>query len=131
VDLLEYTGTRDIAAYLSVPAAIRYQDERDWPQVRATCHERLARARQRLLGFDGVSATHPDSEDWYAQMGALTIPSADPELLMERFYERHRIEALVHEWNGQTLLRVCIQGYNTESDVDALVDAFEDWRSAS
>ena len=35
VDEQERQGTRDLAAYLSVPAAIEFQAEHDWPRVRA------------------------------------------------------------------------------------------------
>ena len=38
VDLLQWTGTRDISAYLSVPAAINYQADRNWDDIRSYCH---------------------------------------------------------------------------------------------
>src|SRR5215831_7324959 len=37
-DYVEWTGAHDPAAYLSVPAAIQFQAEHDWPAVRAACH---------------------------------------------------------------------------------------------
>jgi isopenicillin-N epimerase len=48
IDEQEWQGTRDIAAYLSVPAAIQFQNEHDWPHVRAECHELLQETRQRI-----------------------------------------------------------------------------------
>ena len=34
-----------------------------------------------------------------------------------------RIEIPVIEWNGRHYLRISVQGYNTQADIDALVDA--------
>jgi isopenicillin-N epimerase len=38
-------------------------------------------------------------------------------------YAEYRVEAPVVAWNGRQFIRVSIQGYNTRSDVDALVAA--------
>ncbi len=127
VDLLEYTGTRDIASYLAVPAAIQFQADRNWSAVRDRCHERLQGARRRLLELDGISPIHEDERQWYNQMESVAIPKAVPEELMGRLYDRHRIEAVVESWHDMTLLRACIQGYNTDSDVDSLIEAVALW----
>ena len=43
---LEKQGTRDPAAWLAVPDAIRFQAERDWDAVRERCRRLTAEARQ-------------------------------------------------------------------------------------
>jgi selenocysteine lyase/cysteine desulfurase len=39
-----------------------------------------------------------------------------------RLFEEHRVEALVHRWRGRPLVRASFQGYNSEEDLDRLVE---------
>jgi isopenicillin-N epimerase len=132
VDEQEWQGTRDIAAYLSVPAAIEFQAEHDWPRVRAQCHELLRETRQRMaeLGRATKVATTsraicPDSPEWYAQMASFPLPPCDAEALQRRLYEEYRVEVPIIEWKGRQLVRVSIQGYNTFGDAETLLGALE------
>jgi selenocysteine lyase/cysteine desulfurase len=119
----EWQGTRDPAAYLSVPAAIQFQAEHDWPRVRAECHELLREARWRVEELTGLPSICPDSPEWFAQMAAFPLPACDAGMLQRRLYDEYRVEVPIIEWGGRLLVRVSVQGYNTEEDVDALVDA--------
>ena len=119
----EWQGSRDPAAYLSVPAAIQFQAEHDWPRVRAECHELLREARRRIEELTGLPGICPDAPEWYAQMAALTMPACDAAALQRRLYEEYRVEVPIIEWNGRQFVRVSIQGYNTPRDVETLVDA--------
>lgn len=126
IDELEFVGTRDYAAALAVPAAIAFQSERDWPAVRARCHNLVRAARARLLAIPGMRAIHPDDDAWYAQMEAVELPpGTDAVAFKDRLYDAQRVEIPTVIWNGRPLLRVSIQGYNTAADVDALVAAVE------
>ncbi|MFN8385463.1 MAG: hypothetical protein U0X92_03465 [Anaerolineales bacterium] len=49
--------------------------------------------------------------------------TTDVAQLKTRLYDEFKIEVPVHEWNGNKLIRVSVQGYNTREDVDALCDA--------
>jgi hypothetical protein len=95
----EWQGTRDPAGYLSVPAAIQFQAEHNWPRVRAECHELLREARRRIEELTGMPPICPDSPpsssgrsltepgsvarseaghseyEWYAQMEAFPLPA--------------------------------------------------------
>ena len=48
VDHHEWWGTRDIATFLSVPAAIEFHEENDWDKVRTACHELAIDAEVRI-----------------------------------------------------------------------------------
>jgi len=121
----EWQGTRDIAAYLSVPAAIQFQAEHEWPRVRQKCHELVRYARQAIGALTGLEPICPDSPEWFAQMAAIPLPPCDAEELKRRLYDEYRVEVPIIEWGGRQLARLSVQGYNTRGDVDGLVRALE------
>jgi isopenicillin-N epimerase len=123
VDEQEWQGTCDPAAYLSVPAAIQFQVEHDWQRVRRECHKLLREARQRITELTGLPSLCPNSPEWYAQMAAFPLPPCDGATLQRRLYDEYRVEVPIIEWNDRQLMRVSVQGYNTEADLNALVTA--------
>ncbi len=64
MDWHEWQGTRDLAAYLSVPAAIRFQAEHDWDAVRRRCHGLAAETRRRIDALTGLPPIWPTTE-WF------------------------------------------------------------------
>jgi isopenicillin-N epimerase len=126
----EWQGTRDPAAYLSVPAAIQFQAEHDWPRVWTECHALLREARRRIEELTGLPPICPDSPQWYAQMAAFPLPACDGAALQQRLYDDYHVEVPVIDWpalgpagtgNVRQLVRVSVQGYNTPQDVEALI----------
>ena len=112
-----WQGTRDPAAYLSVPAAIDFQAEHDWPGVRARSRSLLELARDRL-------GLEPLTDDFVQMLGfALDVP--EPEQLSRRLFAEHRIEVPVFETAHGWALRLSIQAYNDEEDVEALARALD------
>jgi isopenicillin-N epimerase len=110
-----WQGTRDPAAYLSVPAAIDFQAEHDWPSVRRHSRALLERACDRL-------PLEPLTDE-FVQMLGFAIDAADPAGITRRLFEEHRIEVPVFETSRGWVLRVSIQAYNDEDDVEALARA--------
>ncbi len=123
VDEQERQGTRDLAAYLSVPAAIAFQAEHDWPRVRQECHALARRARHAIAELTGLPHLVTDSPAWYAQMATLPLPLCDRLTLKQRLYDEFGIEIPVLTWRDQVAIRVSAQGYNTLADLDRLVGA--------
>ncbi len=123
IDEQEWQGTRDIAAYLSVPAAIQFQRDHDWPQVRRNCRELVRYAREQASALTGLPPLTPDEAQWFTQMSALPLPPCDLDVLKRRLYDEFKIEIPVISWNERHFVRISIQGYNTRADVDALIQA--------
>jgi isopenicillin-N epimerase len=118
----EWQGTRDPSAYLTVPAAIAWQDEHDWDAVRDRCHDLARRARTELR----LEAIVPDSHDFYGQMVTLRLPADAPADLKERLYDDHRIEIPVSEHGGDGFIRASFDGYNDAGDLQRLKTALDE-----
>ena len=123
VDYHEWQGTRDMSAFLSVPHAIRFQQENDWERVRSECHAMVIQARDRIHQITGLVKICPDGEEWLGQMAAIPLPEFDVSRLKDRLYREYRVEVPVYRWEGKPFLRVSVQAYNTEEDLLALEKA--------
>ncbi len=117
-----WLGTRDPAAWLAVPAAIRFQDEHDWDVERARCHRLGLEVRERLAELFGLAPLTPDESSFVQLIGA-ALPSCDVWEVQRRLLDEYRIEVLLQELAGVSLIRVSLQAYNDQEDVDALVAA--------
>lgn len=116
-----WQGTRDIAAYLSVPEAIRFQQEHDWDSVRTRCHDLAIDTMQRICDLSGQAPIA--APEFFAQMVTAPLPDVDAEALKQRVYDDYRVEVPIFAHHERVFVRVSIQGYNTRADADALVDA--------
>jgi isopenicillin-N epimerase len=125
VDHHQWQGTRDISAFLSVPAAIQFQRDHDWERVRVRCHHLAIETRRRLLGIFGGDPICPEGPQWMGQMCALKLPDMDWQALQQRLIEEHKVEVFMWPWNEVTMMRVSFQAYNDQADADRLIEALE------
>jgi isopenicillin-N epimerase len=119
----EWQGTRDIASFLSVPAAIEFQQTHDWDAVRAACHTLASQARSRCADLFDLTPICPDSSEWFGQLIALPIPDCDPAEVKIRLYDQYCVEIPVFAWSGHNFVRASFQGYNSADDLAKLTAA--------
>ncbi len=125
VDLLQWTGTKDPTAALTVPTAIQFMQEHDWDEVRRECHVLLRQAIERICSLSAMEPPYPLDSNLYAQMGIAPLPLSNLALLKSRLYDEYRIEVPLVQWQDRQFVRISVQGYNTQEDLDALVGALE------
>ncbi len=123
IDYFEWRGTHDPAAYLSVPAALDFMAARDWPQVRAACHELLLEAERRISELTGLAPI--SAPDTFVQMRTIPLPPCDLKVLKERLWDEYQIEVPMVGWGRGHYVRVSIQCYNGPNDVNRLVEGLK------
>jgi isopenicillin-N epimerase len=107
-----WQGTRDPAAFLTIPAAIEAHRGFD-----------LERCRRLAASFhDRLPPVGPPAP----QMWSTEVEADDPEELQRRLHDDYRIEVVAAAWEGRSLLRVSIGPYNEAADVEHLLDALRE-----
>ena len=119
----QWQGTRDLAAFLATPAAIEFQREHNWDEVRTRCHALAVETRRRVNQVTGLESISPESSEWFNQLVTIRVPPMDLAKLKTRLYDEFKIEVPVVLWNDQHFIRVSYQGYNDEGDMEKLVEA--------
>lgn len=126
-DYVQGMGTRDLCGFIAVREALRFMQEHDWDTVRAECHALAGEAQRRLSELSGQPPLHPAGDDrWYSQMATAPLPDTDVGHLATRLYTHYRIETAMPTWHGHKTIRVSIQAYNSDADVDKLVTAIRE-----
>ncbi len=123
VDEHEWTGTRDPAACLAVPAALRFREAHDWSRVQRECHGLVRQVRTEIARLTSLGPICPDDDVWFGQMHTLPLPACVPQRLQRELREQYRIEIPILSWRDRQYLRISVQGYNTRQDVETLVMA--------
>lgn len=118
---LQWQGTRDLSAWLALPAAIEFQERHDWLQVQARCHRMAVQALHALRARWDLPPIGRDED--VGQFVAIPVPHTDAAALQRRLFEESRIEIPVTQHQGRTFVRLSVQAYNTEQDIVALLEA--------
>ncbi len=126
VDFLQWRGTNDPAASLSVPAAIEFMNYHHWDHIRATCHSILGFAMERISEFTGLKPLYPSDSDLFNQMATIPIPQIkNLQEFKNRLLSDYRIEIPYIDWENHHFLRLSVQGYNTIDDINHLINALK------
>jgi len=118
---LEFEGTRDCCPWLTVPAAIDFQQELGWDRIDAR-NRALARLVRDRLAF--LPAATPENPKLGGYMTAFRLPeNADAGKLRRGLWDQHRIEAPIIERPDGLLVRASTHFYNTEEEINRLAAA--------
>jgi isopenicillin-N epimerase len=125
IDNHQLQGTRDYAAFLTIPAAIDFMKTHQWDQVNDYCRALSQNNAQRFCDLMGSQSNSPINDDFIGQLFSIPIHIPHPEKLHDHLYENYRIQVPVPSHEGQFYLRYSLQGFNNQADLDQLYDAMK------
>ncbi len=124
VDYVEQFGTRDISGFLTIPAAIDYMAQHDWPAVRARTHALALNVKRDLEDHFDTESLCPEHFDWFSQLCPVRLPdNTDMPKLGGILREQYQIEMPMINWNGTKLARLSVQIYTSQEELDTFVQA--------
>lgn len=124
-DYHQMQGTRDIAAFLTIPAAIKFMKGNNWQAVSRACKKMVQDNAPRFCELLKATAIAPANDDFIAQLYSIPVHTNEPEALHQLLYEKYKIQVPVMQHEGNCYLRYSIQGFNTQDDLDKLYDALK------
>lgn len=124
----DYVGTRDVSAFLSVPAAIDFIERFGAANVRDYLAQ-LSRESVALVARLGAEPIAPDA--MFAAMRTYILPqsraavSEDALQLMQELWEKHRVQVASSVFQGKLLLRLSAQIYVERADFERGVTSLD------
>ncbi len=126
LDHHEQQGTRDISAFLTMPIAIQFLSENDWKTKSDQCKSLILLNYQRFCELLHTKPICPIHAEFLGQMCSIPIVTDAPLALKELLFEKYHIEIPVMNNGSDYFLRISVQVYNSQEDLDLLYEAIED-----
>lgn len=131
LDYHEFQGTRDIAAFLTAPVAIKFLNDNDWRSKSAQSKKLILENYKKFCDSVGSEPICPVTNEFLGQMCSIPIRTEKPALLKETLFEKYKIEIPVMRIDHGIFLRISLNAYNTESDLEKLFNAIHDIKSST
>jgi isopenicillin-N epimerase len=131
LDYHEHQGTRDISAYLTVPAAIKFRKENHWENEIARCKKMILDHYQSFCDLLGTEPICPITSEFLGQMCSIPVHTEKPSVLRELLFDEYKIEIPVMTIGKFTFIRISLNGYNTEQDLDRLRHALTEIKATT
>jgi isopenicillin-N epimerase len=125
LDYHQMNGTRDFSAMLTIPKAIEFMQEHQWPEVARHCRTLVQDNAQRFCKVLKTEPLCPIHDDFIAQLYSTRIQLSEPEKFQRMLFEKYRIEVPITRMGNDFFIRYSINAFNTQQDLDALYEALE------
>jgi len=126
LDYHQHQGTRDISAFLTIPKAIEFLRVNNWEERAALCRKLIRDNYNKFCELLNSKPICPLTSEFLVQMCSIPIQTTKPLELKETLFHKYKIEIPVMKLEDKFFLRIAINGYNSQQDLDILREALED-----
>lgn len=119
---LQWQGTRDLSAWLAVPAAIEFIQDAQWQAAVRDARQHALALMHEVCNLTGLPPLA--SDDCLGRMVCLPLPHppARAAAIQEHLRTHQRIEAPVTVHGDRAFLRISVQPYNLPQDLTAVLE---------
>ena len=121
-----WQGTRDVSPFLTIPDAIQFRKNYNWEEVSKKCKLRILEFKNEIHEIiKNQSLVDCEPNKWLGQMYSFQIENEDFITLKNIFITDYKIEIPIMRWENKTLIRVSLNGYNSEENINKLLDVLK------
>ena len=125
LDYLQWQGTNDISAYLTIPETINFLKKKNWNEKAKKCRELNLWAINKIQ--QELNLKPLANSNFIGQMSSYLFDFKG-DLLSNQldFYKKYKIQIPFFNWNDNTLFRISVQAYNNKEEIENFIDSFKD-----
>ncbi len=123
LDYHEHQGTRDISAFLTAGAAIAFLNANNWKSKSDVCKKMILDHYESFCELVGSKPICPVTPEFLGQMCSIPIQTNNTVALKELLYQKYGIEIPVMKIDHGVFLRISLNAYNSQDDLDVLHNA--------
>jgi len=126
LDYMQWQGTNDMSAYLTVPDTIKFLNKHDWKERAKECRELNLWAKNEIC--EKLNTYSLGNDEFLAQMTTIAFDFEDTINQKIEFYNKYKIQVPFIKWNNKTFFRISSQVYNSKDDFEYLINSLIDFK---
>lgn len=130
-DYHQMQGTRDYTAFLTVPDALKFMKENNWPEVSARCSKLTIENSEAFCALLKTQPLTGSQDDFILQLYSAEIKTSEPEKLHDHLFEKYKIQIPVMRQSNKVYLRYSINAFNEQADLEKLFDSIKKIQSTT
>ena len=127
LDYMQWQGTNDISAYLTVPDTINFLEKHNWKEKAVSCREINLWAKNEISSQLNIEAL--GRNEFLGQMTTFSLHLDDTINQQMEFYYKYKIQVPFIKWNKQTFFRISSQVYNSKEDFIYLIESLREFKN--